>query len=131
MFGKSAATSPAKSEARPNRIDSLIGPGTTVEGNIRFVGGLRIEGEIKGDVNVDPSESGVLMLGNSGVINGNVRVSHLVVDGTINGNVYVSEAIELSPTARIFGDIEYGGLEMHMGATVQGSLKPMAKASQE
>lgn len=117
MFGKQV-----KQEAKPNRIDSLIGPGTIVEGDISFTGGLRIEGEIKGDVSVGSTDSGILMLGGGGLITGGVRVTHLVVDGSINGSVYVTDSVELRPSARVTGDIHYGTLEMHPGAVIHGHL---------
>lgn len=117
MFGK-----PVKQEPRPNRIDSLIGPGTVVEGDVNFTGGLRVEGEIKGDISVASTDTGILMLGGEGIITGSVRVTHLIVDGTINGSVYVTDSVELRPSAKVLGDIHYGTLEMQLGAVIQGTL---------
>jgi len=111
-----------KSEARPNRIDSLIGPDTAVDGDVNFVGGLRIEGEVKGDVCVSHAGAGILMMGEKGIVEGNVRVTHLVVYGTITGSVYVTDLVELRPSARIVGDVHYGSLEMQMGAVIEGHL---------
>lgn len=117
MFGKTTNT-----ESKPNRIDSLIGPGTVIEGDITFTGGLRVEGEVKGDISVASTGTGILMLGGDGVVTGNIRVSHLVVDGTINGSVYVLDSVELRPTAKVMGDINYGTLEMQLGAVIHGHL---------
>lgn len=112
----------AKTEARPNRIDSLIGPDTVVEGDLNFAGGMHIEGEVKGDVSVSHAGAGVLMLGETALIEGNVRVTHLVVHGTITGSVYATDLVELRHSARIVGDVHYGSLEIQMGAVIEGHL---------
>lgn len=106
-----------------NTIDSLIGASTTIEGNIRFKGGLRIDGQVKGNV-VGDKDDGATMLVISGQarIEGEVRVAHLIVDGEIVGPVYCSELLELQPKARITGDVHYKALEMHGGALVSGKL---------
>ncbi len=124
MFWKNS-----KSEALASRIDSLIGPETVVVGDVNFAGGLRVEGEIKGNVGVSPAGTGVLMLGEKGRVNGNVRVNHLVVYGAITGSVYVADLVELRPSARIFGDVHYGTLEMQMGAVIEGRLVHVATES--
>ncbi len=119
MFGKATT----KQENYPsNRIDSLVGNGTVIEGDLIFTGGLRIEGEIRGDVSVASTDAGMLVLGSDALINGNVRVTHLVVGGTVNGSVYVTDTVELLPTAKVRGDIHYGTLEMKVGAVIQGHL---------
>jgi cytoskeletal protein CcmA (bactofilin family) len=114
MFGKTSKPN--------NRIDSLIGAGTTIEGNIAFTGGLRIDGEIRGNVSASGDQPGTLVVSEHARIDGEVNVSHLVVNGTVNGPVHSSAFIELQPHARITGDIEYSTIEMHLGAIVQGRL---------
>jgi cytoskeletal protein CcmA (bactofilin family) len=114
MFSKSA-----KSQGR---IDSLIGAGTRIEGSIIFSGGLRIDGEVKGDVRITEGEVGTLVVSEQARIEGEVRVGHLVVNGTIVGPVHASELIELQPRSRVSGDIHYTSIEMHLGAIVEGRL---------
>jgi cytoskeletal protein CcmA (bactofilin family) len=104
------------------RIDSLIGAGTRVEGNISFSGGLRVDGEVKGNVRVDENKTGTLVLSEQARIEGEVNVSHVVINGTVEGPVHASEFIELQPSARVTGDVHYSKLEMHLGAVVQGCL---------
>ncbi|MCL2075304.1 MAG: polymer-forming cytoskeletal protein [Betaproteobacteria bacterium] len=103
------------------QIDSLIGQGTTVEGNILFAGGLRVDGEVCGKV-IAQTQQATLMLSEQGVINGYVEVSHLIVNGTINGPVRAAESLELHPRARITGDIEYAVIEIQQGALIEGQL---------
>ena len=113
----------AKQPSKPqNRIDSLIGTGTKIEGNVSFSGGLRVDGEIKGNVTALAEQSSTLVLSEKARIEGEIRVSHLVVNGTIEGPVFVSEFIELQSGSRVKGDIHYSTLEMHLGAIIEGRL---------
>lgn len=105
-----------------SRIDSLIGPGTVIKGDVSFVGGFRLDSQIHGDVTVDTSGFGLLQLGQEAVVKGNVRVNHLVVDGQVQGAIYATDSVELRPTAKVQGDIHYGTLEMHPGAQITGHL---------
>lgn len=103
-------------------IDSLIGISTTIEGNVHFTGGLRIDGHVKGNVIADDEEFSMLVISEFAKVEGEVRVSHLVVNGEIAGPVYSTELLELQPKARITGDVYYKALEMHGGALVAGKL---------
>lgn len=103
-------------------IDSLIGISTNIEGNVRFRGGLRIDGNVKGNVVAEGDEPSMLVISEHARIEGEVRVAHLVVNGEIIGPVYSTELLELQPRARITGDVHYKALEMHGGALVAGKL---------
>lgn len=103
-------------------IDSLIGISTSIEGNVHFKGGLRIDGIVKGNVVADSGEPSILVISEHGRVEGEVRVAHLVVNGEILGPVFSSELLELQPRARITGDVNYKALEMHGGALVSGKL---------
>lgn len=126
MFGK-------KSDPKPNgRIDSLVGVGTQIEGNIRFSGGLRIDGEVKGSVEaVEGASSSTLVLSEQARIEGSVNVAHLVTNGTIVGPVRVFESLEMQSKARIVGNVDYALIEMHQGAVIEGSLVHSASKTVE
>lgn len=126
MFGK-------RSENKPQgRIDSLIGAGTCIEGNIRFAGGLRIDGEVKGNIEaVESATSSTLVLSEQARIEGAVNVAHIVANGTVVGPVTASESLELQAKARIVGDVEYTVIEMHQGAVIEGRLVHQGKAAVE
>jgi len=115
MFG----SRPPKAQ---NRIDSLIGAGTRIEGNVVFAGGLRIDGEVKGDVHSAEGAHGTLVISEQARVEGAIHVSHMVVNGTIVGPVHASEFLELQPRSRVTGDVHYASLEMHLGAVVEGRL---------
>jgi cytoskeletal protein CcmA (bactofilin family) len=112
-----------KQPSKPqNRIDSLIGVGTRIEGNVSFSGGLRVDGEIIGNVTAVTDEPSTLVISEQARIDGEIKVTHLVVNGTINGPVHASEFLELQSRSRVKGDVQYNTLEMHLGAIVEGRL---------
>jgi cytoskeletal protein CcmA (bactofilin family) len=107
----------------PKEIGSLVGVGTTVHGDVVFSGGLRIDGTVQGSVRcIDGDAGGILVVSETGVVEGGVRAAHVVVAGCINGPVMASELVELQPKARVNGDVSYRAIEMHHGAIVQGKL---------
>ena len=115
MFGKT--------QAKPQtRIDSLIGSGTLIEGDLRFTGGLRVDGEIKGHISAASAEPASLIVSEQAVIEGEIEVAHIVINGTVKGPIHALESLELQPRARITGDVYYKSLEMHLGAVVEGRL---------
>jgi cytoskeletal protein CcmA (bactofilin family) len=107
----------------PKEIGSLVGAGTVINGDIEFTGGLRIDGTVQGSVRCsDGEKGGMLVVSETGVVEGEVHAAHLVVAGRINGPVTASELVELQPKARVDGDVRYRALEMHHGAVVEGRL---------
>ena len=112
-----------KSNKPPGRIDSLVGAGTKVAGDVTFDGGLRVDGEIKGNVTSNSSDQhSMLVVSEHARIEGEISVSHLVINGTVIGPLFSSELLELQAHARVTGDVQYNTIEMHLGAVVQGRL---------
>ena len=101
-------------------IESLIGASTVIEGDLRFKGGLRIDGEVRGSVIAEEGAPSILVLSERAKIVGAVRAGSLVVNGTIEGPVLAEDTVELQPKARIRGEISYRVLEIHQGAVVDG-----------
>lgn len=113
-----------------NRIDTLIGAETVVEGDINFSGGLRVDGRVRGNVNEVPGKSGTLVLSEHGSIEGAINVSHAVINGSVHGPVCARSYIELQAKARVTGDVCYKTLEIHMGGVVEGKLIYLAEQQQ-
>lgn len=105
-----------------NRIDCLIGAGTAVEGSISFTGGLRIDGKVRGNIAAAAEQPGTLVLSEQAEVEGEIRVSHAVINGTVTGPVHATEYLELQAKANVTGDVHYQALEMHLGAVVEGRL---------
>jgi cytoskeletal protein CcmA (bactofilin family) len=103
-------------------IDSLIGIATTIKGDVHFKGGLRIDGQVTGNLTAETDKPSVLVISEHAKITGEVRAAHLIVNGEIIGDVYTTELLELQPKARITGNVYYKALEMHGGALVSGQL---------
>ncbi|BAN36320.1 integral membrane protein CcmA involved in cell shape determination [Sulfuricella denitrificans skB26] len=116
FFGKNKRSRPQ------NRIDSLIGVGTKIEGNVFFSGGLRVDGTIKGNVGETGDQPSTLVLSEQARIEGVIHVSHVVINGTVVGPVQAQEYVELQSKSRVTGDVFYKTLEMHVGAIVEGKL---------
>ena len=114
-----------------NRIDSLIGAGTTIEGNIVFSGGLRVDGQVRGNVATCGDQPSTLVLSEQARIEGEIRVSHVVINGTVIGPLRAAEYVELQAKANVTGDVHYRTLEMQLGAVLQGRLVYDAEAKSE
>lgn len=106
-------------------IRTLIGEGTVIHGELRFVEGLRIDGEVHGDVVAVGDERNVLVISEQARITGKVRAGHVIVNGMIMGPLVSDELLELQPKARVVGDVRYECLEMHQGAAIDGELRPI------
>ena len=116
MFGAKKGSVPQ------NSIDSLIGAGTRIEGNVIFSGGLRIDGEVRGNITCGNGQEGTLVISEKASVEGAVTVGHVVINGAVIGPVCASESLELLPSARVTGDVEYHRIEMQQGAVIQGRL---------
>ena len=116
MFGVKNGKTPQ------NSIDSLIGAGTRVEGNVVFSGGLRVDGEVRGNISSENGLEGTLVVSEMASVEGAISVAHVVINGTVIGPVFASESLELLPAARVTGDVEYHQIEIQQGAVIQGRL---------
>ena len=109
-------------------IKSLIAQGTRVQGDVLFAEGLRIDGEVVGEVRAEAGQPSILVVSESGRVEGALHAVHVIVNGTVDGPVHAAELLELQPKARITGDVHYKALEMHQGATIAGQMSPTAEA---
>lgn len=109
-------------KGKTSRIDTLIGQQTHVLGDVKFSGGLHIDGVIKGNVSAEADGRSMLSLSESGTIEGEVNVPFVVLDGAVKGDVHSSEHVQLSSRARVTGNVYYNLIEMAIGAEVNGKL---------
>jgi cytoskeletal protein CcmA (bactofilin family) len=115
MFGK-------KKKFNSARIDTLIGQGTVIDGDLVFSGGLHVDGKIIGNVVAEEGSDAMLILSEFGRIEGEVRVPNMVLNGEIVGDVFGSTRVELASKSRINGSVYYNLIEMAIGAEVNGGL---------
>ncbi|RYG08245.1 MAG: polymer-forming cytoskeletal family protein [Burkholderiales bacterium] len=114
MFGKKSQPS----------IRSLIAQGSCIEGNLKFTDGLRIDGEVIGDIHANEGSPSILVISESACVTGHIHADHVIINGRVMGPVHATELLELQPKARIQGDVAYKALEMHQGAVIFGQLRP-------
>jgi cytoskeletal protein CcmA (bactofilin family) len=107
---------------KPTKVDTLIGQHSRILGDIRFGGGLHVDGTIKGNVAADTDERATLTVSDRGTIEGEVRVPYIILNGLVKGDVYANEHVELRSSARVEGNVYYALIEMAMGAEVNGKL---------
>lgn len=120
---------PKKSKGAQTKIESLIGAGTQIHGDLAFSGGLRIDGEVRGNVRCSGDAPGVLIVSENARVEGEIHVAEVYVNGTVVGPIHASEFVELQSGARISGDVHYSSLEMQPGAVVQGRMLHAAGAT--
>lgn len=106
-------------------IGTLIGEGTVIRGELQFSEGLRIDGEIIGDVLAAGDQPSIVVISEKARVTGKVKAGHVIINGSITGPVHSDELLELQPKASIIGDVRYEILEMHQGAKIDGELKPL------
>ncbi len=113
---------------RTTRIDTLIGQHSEVLGDIKFSGGLHIDGTIKGNVIAERDSHSMLSLSEQGTIEGEVSVPFVVLNGVVIGDVHGGDHVELASKARVTGNVYYNLIEMAIGAEVNGKLVHMQDA---
>ncbi len=112
-----------KTDLNQQEISTIIGDGCVVNGELTGKSVVRIDGKVNGNVNI---ESGVI-LGERGVIVGDIETSSAIIYGTVNGNVKAAQ-LEIKKTGRVNGDIKTETLEIESGAQYNGKLEMKQQA---
>jgi len=112
------------------RLSSLIAAGVEIVGDVSITDGLRIDGQLQGNVLCKDAAHGLLVLSEKGSIVGGARVYDAVINGTICGDLEVENFLELQANARVTGNIRYRQLHMECGATVDGKLEHLAEGTE-
>lgn len=118
-----------KKKRKTTRIDTLVGQHTVIQGDLRFTGGLHIEGVVKGNVIAENDSASMLQLSEHGTIEGEVNVPYIVLNGEVKGDVRSSVHIELLSKSQVTGNVYYNLIEMAIGAEVNGKLVHSALAT--
>jgi cytoskeletal protein CcmA (bactofilin family) len=112
-------------------IKSLIAEGSRIVGNILFTEGLRVDGEVSGDICANAAHASLLVISESARVTGSVTADHIIINGSIQGPVWAHHVLELQPKARVEGDVQYTALEMHQGALITGQLRPLLEGEEK
>lgn len=101
---------------------TLISKNTEVVGDIHFSGTLHVEGVLKGNVVAKDGSDAHLDILDNGVVEGEITVPTLRVDGKVVGDVHSSKHVELAAKAQVEGNVHYHLIEMVKGSQVNGNL---------
>jgi cytoskeletal protein CcmA (bactofilin family) len=107
MFGKGS-----------RKLETIVGEGTRIAGEMAVQGTLRIDGIVEGDIQAD-----WVVVGESGKIRGNARTRGMVVGGAVEGNIEATEMVELREKARMAGEIHAPKLSVSEGALFDGQTR--------
>ncbi len=112
-------------------IKSLIAAGSQIDGNMRFADGLRVDGDVIGNLSASAEQASILVISELASVTGEIHADHIIINGSVEGPVHARVLLELQPKARIRGDVHYAALEMHQGATISGQLRPMVEGEEK
>ncbi|MGQ0710070.1 MAG: bactofilin family protein [Rhodoferax sp.] len=118
------------SKTKQAPIKSLIAAGSQIRGDIVFTDGLRVDGEVIGNIQAQDGSPSMLVISESASVVGSISADLVVVNGSVRGPVHASGMLELQPRARIEGDVDYHAIEVHKGAQISGLLRPALLADE-
>ncbi len=117
-----------KKKIKMGAVTTLIDKDLTIRGDTTYSGGLRLDGKIFGNLTLLGNDKNtILIMGEGSKVTGNIIVETGIINGEIRGNIKCMDYLELNANAIITGDIEYGALEIHAGAKVNGNLSLIKK----
>lgn len=115
----------AKNNNNDTGVINLIGPGTEITGDIKCNGDVRIDGILKGNL----TTRGKVVIGETGMANGEVICKNADISGKMEGKITISELLSLKPTSIITGDIITSRLAIEPGAKFTGSCNMSGTAN--
>lgn len=110
---------PQERQAAPQSSHNIVGAGTSIKGNIKSNGDLRIDGSLEGNI----SAKGRIVIGNTGLVTGSIDCQKADISGKLEGKITVEEHLILKSTANIQGDIITAKLSIEPGALLNGTCK--------
>jgi cytoskeletal protein CcmA (bactofilin family) len=103
----------------PNASKNILAADVEIKGTLKFSGELTFEGKLEGEIQSD----GVLNLGETAVINGNINALSVVVRGKVTGNIVAKEKIDIKAKTEMFGDIRAAKLAIEEGVAIVGKTE--------
>lgn len=112
------SSSKKNNSTTPNngRIETLIGEGTVITGNVNAKGIVKVDGEYIGDINTQTE----VIVGSSGIVKGNVYSGNMTVQGKVEGNITCSAVLEILETGIVEGDISISKISISEGGILNG-----------
>lgn len=119
MFSKEEAQDMAES-------NTIIGTGTSIEGNVESSDNVRIEGKLKGIIKTKSK----IVLGASAVLEGDIFARNAEILGTVKGKIEVTDLLILGEGCKVQGDIITNKLEVRDGASFNGDCSMGVKTKE-
>jgi cytoskeletal protein CcmA (bactofilin family) len=104
--------------SQPERVDSILGSGLTLQGQLSGTGGVRIDGAFDGEIAL----RGIVVIGETGRVTcGLLRASTLIISGSLKGDV-VAQRVEITSSGRVWGDVTTSAFSTQEGAFLRGKI---------
>ncbi|MEF2967584.1 polymer-forming cytoskeletal protein [Paenibacillus sp. M1] len=104
----------------PNTTDTLVGEGSTFEGKITSGAGVRIEGQVVGDIECE----GDVTVGEKGHVESNTIIArNVIIAGVVNGNVRARQKISITSKGKLYGNITAVSLSIEEGSIFEGTSR--------
>lgn len=116
MFIFSSDNKKSENSVANRDIETIIGKGTAMNGNIASNGNLRLDGALEGNIET----SGHVVIGATGVVTGNISAASLDVAGSVTGNVTTVGNLSIHPTGQLVGDVRVKSLNIADGGVFRG-----------
>jgi cytoskeletal protein CcmA (bactofilin family) len=100
-------------------IENVLGPSLSIRGDLSADGGFRIDGTVEGNI----ESKAAIVVGESGVVRGDVRGTDIVVAGQIAGNIVCTGHLEILAKGRIEGDIDARSVRIETGGVFRGTSR--------
>ena len=97
-------------------LNTILGHGSAITGNIKINGFVRIDGDIDGNLETD----GNIIIGENARIRGNVKAKSVIVGGIVLGNIEASQSIKVLATSAVIGDIVSHKVQVEQNAIIHG-----------
>jgi cytoskeletal protein CcmA (bactofilin family) len=102
-------------------IAGFMGPGTEIQGELRFQDAVRVDGKFNGMV----ESAGSLLVGETGLVVAKIKIGRLSVSGRVEGSITAAEKVEILHTGKIIGDVVTPLLVVEEGAILEGKCSMM------
>jgi cytoskeletal protein CcmA (bactofilin family) len=114
-----------KSDGKQSDLNGFLDRGSHLEGELRFEASFRVDGKLTGTV----QSEGDLIVGESGEVEGELRVGQIFVSGTVRGTIRASRRVQIAPSGKVFAELDTPSLVIEDGATFEGSCAMSRDAS--
>lgn len=105
------------------KVDTLVGHNTTIEGTLKAEGTVRVNGNITGELII----AGNVIIGSTSVIKGNIKAENAHIAGTVHGNITTSNQLHMTSTAKVLGDVVVKNIIVDEGAVFNGHCKAISE----